>query len=277
MVEKATKYERVRFDPQAYEDGWDVYLTAVRELLDDGIQLVHPRDMSVGRGAVQWTFDDWHEFLGAVRDDHDRAHVEFSGYTSGVRVYLDARDGGAYVSITAANRGTVERLSAPWNRAAERLQQPIPDWTPPVVRPRVFIGHGRSQAWRDLKDHLHDHHGYDVEAYETGARAGHTIRDVLEQMMSATTFAVLVMTAEDEQAPVDGDEHGTVRARQNVVHEAGLFQGRLGFSRAVILLEEGTESFSNIDGVQYIRFGRGRIREAFGDVLATLRREFPVP
>jgi len=133
----------------------------------------------------------------------------------------------------------------------------------------VQIGHGGSKQWRDLKDHLSDLHGYEVEAYEVGARAGHAVRDVLEQMLAKSTFAVLVMTGEDETL------EGTVRARQNVVHEAGLFQGRLGFSRAIVLLEQGTEEFSNIEGIDQIRYPRGRIRETFGDVLATLKREFP--
>lgn len=42
-------------------------------------------------------------------------------------------------------------------------------------KPVVFIGHGGSPRWRNLKDHLSDNHGYKIEAYETGARAGHTI------------------------------------------------------------------------------------------------------
>jgi len=64
-----------------------------------------------------------------------------------------------------------------------------------------------------------------------------------------------------------------MRARQNVIHELGLFQGKLGFSRAIILLEEGTEQFSNIQGIEQIRFSKGNIRETFGEVLATIRRE----
>lgn len=48
----------------------------------------------------------------------------------------------------------------------------------PVPSPVVFIGHGHNLAWRDLKDHLADKHGYSVEAYEMGARAGHTIREL---------------------------------------------------------------------------------------------------
>jgi len=118
-----------------------------------------------------------------------------------------------------------------------------------------------------LKDHLHEKHGYEVEAYETGARAGHEIRDVLEKMMNKVSFAILVMTGEDE---VEG---GKMRARQNVVHELGLFQGHLGFTKAIVLLEDGTEAFSNLSGVQQIRYGKENIKETFGEVLATLRRE----
>ena len=79
------------------------------------------------------------------------------------------------------------------------------------------------------------------------------------------------MTGEDETAD------GRILARQNVVHEAGLFQGTLGFNKAIVLLEQGTEEFSNIGGIQQIRFSKGNIKEAFGDVLAVLRCEFGPP
>ena len=40
------------------------------------------------------------------------------------------------------------------------------------------------------------------------------------------------------------DEHkdGSVHPRENVIHEAGLFQGRLGFPRAIVLLEPVEET-----------------------------------
>lgn len=76
------------------------------------------------------------------------------------------------------------------------------------------------------------------------------------------------MTGEDETAD------GTLRTRQNVVHEAGLFQGKLGFNRAIVLLEKDVETFSNIEGIQQLRYDQGHINSTFGDILATLRREF---
>jgi hypothetical protein len=41
-----------------------------------------------------------------------------------------------------------------------------------------------------------------------------------------------------------------------------------------VLLEEEVVEFSNIHGLNQIRFHKGNIRETFGEVLATIRREF---
>ncbi len=75
------------------------------------------------------------------------------------------------------------------------------------------------------------------------------------------------MTAEDEAA----DGHMTTRA--HVIHEAGLFQGRLGWMRAIVLLENGCEEFSNIVGLGQIRFPPGNIAAAFDEVRRVLERE----
>jgi hypothetical protein len=76
-----------------------------------------------------------------------------------------------------------------------------------------------------------------------------------------------VMTAEDAHAD------GTGHARENVVHEAGLFQGKLGFNRAIILLEEGCEEFSNIEGLTHIRFPKGDVTARFEEIRRVLERE----
>jgi hypothetical protein len=91
----------------------------------------------------------------------------------------------------------------------------------------IFIGHGRSKDWEELRNHLQDKHHYKVISFETGARAGHQIRDILDEMLDRSSLAFLILTGEDET------EDHKIRARQNVIHELGLFQGRLGFSKAI--------------------------------------------
>jgi len=136
---------------------------------------------------------------------------------------------------------------------------------------KVFIGHGRSKVWEELKNHLQDKHGQSVVAFESGARAGHHIRDILDEMLTESSLAFLILTGEDETA------NQCLRARQNVIHETGLFQGKLGFSKAIVLLEEGVEEFSNLAGIQHISFPKGHISETFGEVLAVIKRETDRP
>ena len=131
----------------------------------------------------------------------------------------------------------------------------------------IFIGHGRSHHWRELKDFVSDRLGLPWDEFNRVPVAGVTNITRLAQMLEQASFAFLVMTAEDEQA--DGNHH----ARMNVIHEVGLFQGRLGFERAIVLLEEGCEEFSNIQGLGQIRFPKGRISAIFEDIRAVLERE----
>ena len=136
-----------------------------------------------------------------------------------------------------------------------------------IVGTNVFIGHGRSPVWRELKDFVQDRLHIPVDEFNRVPIAGVTNIARLSEMMDAAAIAFLVMTGEDEQA--DGQLH----ARMNVIHEAGLFQGRLGFTRAIVVLEEGCEPFSNIEGLGQIRFAPGAIKSAFEDVRAVLERE----
>jgi predicted nucleotide-binding protein len=135
------------------------------------------------------------------------------------------------------------------------------------VGTNVFIGHGRSSVWKDLKDLIQDRMHLPWDEFNRVPVAGFTNIARLSQMLDEAAIAFLIMTADDEQA--DGKQH----ARQNVIHEAGLFQGRLGFERAIILLEEGCEEFSNVQGLGQIRFPKGNVSAVFEDIRRVLERE----
>jgi predicted nucleotide-binding protein len=135
----------------------------------------------------------------------------------------------------------------------------------------IFIGHGRSPLWREVKSFLEDALGLSVVCYESESRVGKSIVPILEKMLAEANFAVLILTGEDETAT------GSVRARQNVVHEIGLFQSRLGFNRAILLKQEGVENFTNVDGLQYIPFAENRIEQTFHELIRALKREELLP
>jgi len=229
--------------------------------------------LNISKGDEDWGYNTLEEFLAELRGDPSYARIWMANPELSLTMSNWApSDYGTTTSveIESSSRESIIRLGNIVDSCADRCfvpPPPVPE-KPPPPKPKIFIGHGGSDQWRDLKDHLHDQHGYEIVSYETGSRAGHTIRDIISEILKVSSFAILVMTGEDTM------EDGTVRARQNVIHETGLFQGRLGFSKAIILKEEGTEEFSNIHGVDQIRYSRGNIRETFGEVLAVLRREF---
>lgn len=131
----------------------------------------------------------------------------------------------------------------------------------------IFIGHGRSPVWALVEKHLKEDLSLPCKMFESEPRAGRHVLSVLSEMLDTCGFAIMVMTAEDE---VDND---LFRARQNVLHEIGLFHGRYEFNKVIILMQKGVEPFSNIDGLQYIEFDGVNINKAFYELDNVLRRE----
>jgi len=132
---------------------------------------------------------------------------------------------------------------------------------------KVFIGHGRSPEWLKLRDFLMRKLHLPCEEFNMEPTAGVSTGDRLKAMLDSACFAFLVATAEDKHAD------GTIHARPNVVHEIGLFQAKLGFDKAIVMLEEGCQEFSNITGLGQIRFPKSDILAKTEEIRDVLLRE----
>lgn len=263
-MKKSKKYTRVVFDADAIT----AILNYLKKLKDKG--KMSYSTLSIERDNEEWHLENVTEFLAEMRRGFSDAVIVQNYETISLRVSIsnDTYTKSSRVTVEGKSRGAIEECFEVFEANKGRCGIPKEVVTREPDTPVVFIGHGQNVAWRELKDHLSDKHGVRVEAYETGSRAGHAIRDVLDDMLTNSSIAFIVLTGEDEG--VDG----VTRARENVIHELGLFQGELGFSRAIALLEHGTNEFSNLHGIQQIRFSKNNIRETFGEVLAVLKREF---
>ena len=131
----------------------------------------------------------------------------------------------------------------------------------------IFIGHGHSNIWKELKDFLQDRLNLGWDEFNRESTAGISTTDRLQEMVDHSNFAFIIMTAEDEH------KDGNLHAREIVIHESGLFQGKLGFRKAIILLEEGCSEFSNINGLGQIRFPNGSLESKFEEIRRVLERE----
>ena len=86
---------------------------------------------------------------------------------------------------------------------------------------------------------------------------GQTVIEKFEVEASATSFAVVLMTADDEGRLIkelnSQKELGlNKRARQNVIFELGYFLAKFGRQRVCVLLDDGVEKHSDYAGVVYI-------------------------
>jgi hypothetical protein len=193
--------------------------------------------------------------------------------------YIPSTPGSGYISpvVISNTKATVQEISDLVTKLTSLSDDEFATRFPPSGRagamqhpsgipkpPAIFIGHGRSKEWLELEKYLTKDLHLNCEEFNAQPAAGYTTQQRLKGMLDKATFAFLVMTAEEKY------EDGTVHARENVVHEAGLFQGRLGIPNAVLLVESGCEAPSNISGLTHIGFPKGNISAAFHEVRRVL-------
>jgi DNA-binding response OmpR family regulator len=132
-------------------------------------------------------------------------------------------------------------------------------------RSGIFISHGHNELLRyKLKDFVENRLKRKAVVLAEQPSAGMTVVEKLEKVGEGCSFAVILMTRDDELMS------GAMRARQNVVHELGFFQGRFGRRNVVLMVEQGVELFTNISGIIYIEF----VKDNFESAFESLRTEF---
>ncbi len=132
---------------------------------------------------------------------------------------------------------------------------------------RIFISHGHNELLQlKLKDFISSRLQRTPVILAELPNWGATVVEKLERESKSCSMAIVLMTKDDEQ------RDGGVRARQNVIHEIGFFQGIYGRKNVILLAEKGVELFSNISGIVRIEFDS----QSFEAVFEQLRREIEV-
>lgn len=229
-MELDKKYDRVMFSAAAISKIIQELETIIKD--HSKIEL---SELMVERNNATWKFDDLEEFISELGEENVfRAEIIIKCPNIRLHIYNfhpDHYGVSTTVSISSDSRNNIKQLFNKIDEFIHTCTLPMPS-TSTVKKFKIFIGHGGSEQWRKLKDHLQDQHNLDVIAYETGSRSGHSIRDIITGMLNCSSMAFLIMTGEDLM------DDKTVRSRQNVIHEIGLFQGKLGYEKAIVLKEE---------------------------------------
>jgi len=81
---------------------------------------------------------------------------------------------------------------------------------------------------------------------------GATILEKLERHAQSASFAIVLLTGDDEGRLRGADGPLNPRGRQNVILELGVFIGSLGRARVVVLKDPEVENPSDLGGLVYI-------------------------
>ena len=258
MVMKRKFYYNTRFNPKVIKAAHDLFLEKQKQIKDS--EIGPPQSLVIVIGDETWDFDFIEEFLALLPKAN---RYTFNHIINDNCLRIDTAYGNAEaVVVEFPQKAHVDAVFQVFEDNLEDCKIKTED-----KLFNIFIGHGHDKQWQELKNHLQDKHQFLVQAYEVGQRGGQPTKDILKEMLEDCSLAFLVFTGEDI------DIYGKAHARDNVIHELGLFQGKLGFKKAIVLLEEDVQVFSNIEGINQLRFSKGNIKEIFGDVVSVITRE----
>jgi sugar/nucleoside kinase (ribokinase family) len=131
----------------------------------------------------------------------------------------------------------------------------------------ILVAHDGNPHWESLRRFVETDCRLPVRILGTDELDRDDLEGLVHDQLSRCSFAICVLSA---SRPMSS---GRSRPDQNIVHQAGLFQGRYGFGRVAILAEEGCEPFSNIAGLVRLDFPPGRIESTFLALERMLQRE----
>lgn len=186
-----------------------------------------------------------------------------------LRQALNRQPAAQVMLMTQKDQGTVQIVSDAMELGAryffdkndalilERIMAKI-DALETERRSGVFISHGHNELLKlKLKDFVENRLGLKTAVLAERPSAGMTVVEKLERVSLECSTAIILMTGDDRV------RDGGVRARQNVIHELGFFQGKYGRDKVILLVEDGVELFSNISGIVCIHFDPDNFTAAF--------------
>lgn len=118
----------------------------------------------------------------------------------------------------------------------------------------IFVVHGHDAAMRVETVHLLSKFGIKSIVLANEPNKGATIIEKLEQHISKSTHAIVLLSPDDLGHKIGHDGARQARARQNVILELGMVIGRLGRRNVIVLYRGDIELPSDIGGLMYIRY-----------------------
>lgn len=117
------------------------------------------------------------------------------------------------------------------------------------INNKIFIVHGHNEALKQEVARLVEKQGLEAIILSEQANRGKTIIEKFEEH-SDVGAAICLFTGDDYGKAKDATSEN-LRARQNVVFEAGFFMGKLGRENVILIADSNIEVPSDLQGVVY--------------------------
>ena len=118
---------------------------------------------------------------------------------------------------------------------------------------RVFVVHGHDNALKQEVARIIEKQGLEAIILSEQANGGKTIIEKIEE--NADVGAAICLFTKDDYGRAKDASEDKLRARQNVVFEAGYFMGKLGRGNVIIVADKDLELPSDMQGVVYTDAG----------------------
>jgi predicted nucleotide-binding protein len=147
-------------------------------------------------------------------------------------------------------------------RRLESIRERLPLWADAGTESRasavdsegpIFVVHGRDEGKAQFVARVLERGtGRDVTILHERPNKGRTLIEKFEHHAERASFAVVVLTGDDEGGLAGSGAAHRPRGRQNVIFELGFFFALLGRERVVVLTQPDDERPSDVDGLVYI-------------------------
>lgn len=134
----------------------------------------------------------------------------------------------------------------------------------------VLILHGQDESYLEVRDFIEDE-GYTSRLLIEEHFTGTVIEQLRETVWDEIHAVVVILSGDDKMA------NAKLRARQNVIFELGYcfaafdtIEDEDYFDPIIVIKEESVESFASIDGIRFIEYKRGKIKEIKNKLLDAL-------
>lgn len=118
-----------------------------------------------------------------------------------------------------------------------------------ISKSKVFVVHGHDEALKQEVARIVEKQGLEAIILSEQANGGKTIIEKIEEN-SDVGAAICLFTGDDYGRAKDATSEN-LRARQNVVFEAGYFMGKLGRGNVILIASPDIEIPSDLQGVVY--------------------------